>query len=208
MNTWHSRTRLLPIVTLRDTKHAVPLAEALFAGGVDAIEFTLRTPAAVDAMAAVARDVPAMRVGAGTVLTVADFHRTHNAGATFFVSPGFDPALAVWPLEHKLLWLPGTQTASEVMVARRMGFSALKFFPAEAAGGIDQLKALAPVFPDISFFPTGGITRERVAAYLSLPNVVAVGGSWLAPQSMMENGEWEGITALAHSVTTSLTTPP
>ncbi len=197
---WTASTRFLPIITITDADAAVPLAEALLEGGVDAIEFTLRTPQALDAIERVAKAVPTLQLGAGTILSVADFERAHDAGARFFVSPGFDPAIAHWPLEKNLLWLPGTQTASEVMVARRMGFGALKFFPAEPAGGIEMLKALAPVYSDVKFCPTGGVSRERVADYLALPNVAAVGGSWIAPSGMMKLKDWKGITALAKSV--------
>jgi 2-dehydro-3-deoxyphosphogluconate aldolase/(4S)-4-hydroxy-2-oxoglutarate aldolase len=197
---WKAKTRFLPIITISDTDSAVPMAQALLEGGVDAIEFTLRTPQAIDAIERVAKAVPDLFLGAGTVLSVDDFIRAHNAGATFFVSPGFDSAMAHWPLEKKLLWLPGTQTASEVMVARRMGFSMVKFFPAEPAGGIEMLKAMAPVYPDVTFCPTGGIARERVADYLALSNVGAVGGSWIAPSAMLKLKDWKGITALAKSV--------
>jgi 2-dehydro-3-deoxyphosphogluconate aldolase / (4S)-4-hydroxy-2-oxoglutarate aldolase len=197
---WRAKTRFLPIITVSDADAAVPLAHALLEGGVDAIEFTLRTPQAIPAIEAVAKSVPELFLGAGTILSVDDFERAHNAGARFFVSPGFDPAIAHWPLAKQLLWLPGTQTASEVMVARRMGFSMLKFFPAEPAGGIELLKALAPVYPDVTFCPTGGIARERVADYLALPNVGAVGGSWVAPSAMLKMKDWKGITALAKSV--------
>jgi 2-dehydro-3-deoxyphosphogluconate aldolase / (4S)-4-hydroxy-2-oxoglutarate aldolase len=202
MSTWTAKTRFLPIITLHDANDAVPLAEALLAGGIDAIELTLRTPQALAGIEAVAKAMSGrIWIGAGTILSVEDFERAHNAGATFFVSPGFDASIAHWPLEKKLLWLPGTQTASEVMVARRMGFKNLKFFPAETAGGLEQLKNLAPVFADVKFCPTGGIARERVKDYLALPNVQAVGGSWVAPNAMLKLKDWKGITALAKSVT-------
>jgi 2-dehydro-3-deoxyphosphogluconate aldolase / (4S)-4-hydroxy-2-oxoglutarate aldolase len=198
--TWTAKTRFLPIITIHDAQTALPLAEALLEGGIDAVEFTLRTPQALAAIEAVARAKLPMFLGAGTILSEDDFVAAHNAGAQFFVSPGFDPMLAHWPLNRKLLWLPGTQTGSEVMVARRMGFSTLKFFPAEPAGGIEVLKALAPVYADVKFCPTGGIARERVSDYLALPNVAAVGGSWVAPSAMLKLKDWKGITALAKSV--------
>ncbi len=200
MSAWTAKTRFLPIITINDANDAEPLANALLEGGIDAIEITLRTPAAIEAIERIAKSAPQVHVGAGTILSVADFERAHNAGATYFVSPGFDPAIAHWPLEKKLLWLAGTQTASEVMVARRMGFLALKFFPAETAGGLDHLKNLAPVFPDVKFCPTGGIARERVKDYLALPNVMMVGGSWVAPNPMIKLKDWKGITALARTV--------
>jgi 2-dehydro-3-deoxyphosphogluconate aldolase / (4S)-4-hydroxy-2-oxoglutarate aldolase len=203
MTTWIAKTRFLPIITLNDANDAVPLAEALLAGGIDAIELTLRTPQALAGIEALAKAMSGqMWIGAGTILSVEDFERAHNAGATFFVSPGFDPSIGHWPLSKKLLWLPGTHTASEVMVARRMGFKNLKFFPAETAGGIDHLKNLAPVYPDVKFCPTGGISRERVKDYLALPNVQAVGGSWVAPSAMLKLKDWSGITALARTVNT------
>ncbi len=201
MSTWTAKTRFLPIITISNVADAVPLAAALLEGGIDAIELTLRTPEAIGAIETIAKHFgDKMWLGAGTILSVADFERAHNAGATFFVSPGFDPSIAHWPLDKKLLWLPGTQTASEVMVARRMGFHALKFFPAETAGGLEQLKNLAPVYQDVKFCPTGGISRERVKDYLALPNVLAVGGSWVAPSAMLKMKDWGGITALAKSV--------
>jgi 2-dehydro-3-deoxyphosphogluconate aldolase / (4S)-4-hydroxy-2-oxoglutarate aldolase len=194
---WPARTRFLPIITIADASDAVPLAQALLAGGVDAIEFTLRTPAAMDAIEQVARKVPNMFLGAGTVSTLADFDAASAAGAQFFVSPGFDPLLAPWPLAHNKLWLPGVQTASEIMIARRLGFTRLKFFPAEAAGGVSTLKALAPVHPEIRYYPTGSITQAKVKEYLALECVGGVGGSWVAPAAMVKAKDWAGITALA-----------
>ena len=194
---WPAKTRFLPIVTIDTVADAVPLAQALLAGGIDAIEFTLRTPAALGAIAAVAKAVPQMHLGAGTVSTLADFQAAHDAGARFFVSPGLDPQLADWPLSKNLLWVPGVQTASEVMLARRLGFKTLKFFPAEAAGGTATLEALHPVYPELRFVPTGGISEARVKAYLGLKCVLAVGGSWVAPKSAITSKDWQTITELA-----------
>lgn len=197
LSLWTSQTRFLPIVTIENAADAVPLAHALLDGGIDAIEFTLRTPAALAAIEAVARAVPQMALGAGTVSSVADFESAHGAGATFFVSPGFDQSIAHWPIEKNLLWLPGVQTASEVMVARRLGFTALKFFPAEAAGGTQTLAALHPVYPELRFVPTGSITQGMVKSYLALKCVLAVGGSWVAPKDAIAQKDWARITRLA-----------
>ncbi len=198
---WPARTRFLPIITIQNADDAVPLAKALLEGGVDAVEFTLRTPVALDAIARVAKALPQMALGAGTVSSIADFEAASSAGAQFFVSPGFDETIASWPLEHGKLWLPGVQTASEIMVARRMGFTCLKFFPAQAAGGVEALKALSPVYPEIRFFPTGSITQALCKTYLSLPCVQAVGGSWVAPAALVQAQDWAGITALAKQST-------
>lgn len=193
------RTRVLPVVAIEEASHAVPLAEALLAGGVDAIEITLRTPAALGAIAAVARAVPGLCVGAGTVLNADDLRRVHDAGARFALSPGATPALLDAAATGPLPFVPGVMTASEAMAARDRGFTLLKLFPAEQAGGPAMLRALAGPLADVRFCPTGGLTAANAAAYLGLPNVALVGGSWLAPRDALARGDWGAITALAQA---------
>lgn len=193
------RTRVLPVVVIEQPAHAVPLAEALLAGGVDAIEITLRTPAALDAIAAVARAVPGLCVGAGTVLGAGDLRRVHDAGARFALSPGATPALLDAAAASPLPFVPGVMTASEAMAAHERGFTLLKLFPAEQAGGPAMLRALAGPLADVRFCPTGGLTAANAASYLRLPNVALVGGSWLAPRDVLARGDWGTVTALAQT---------
>lgn len=193
------RTRVLPVVVIEQPAHAVPLAEALLAGGVDAIEITLRTPAALDAIAAVARAVPGLCVGAGTVLGTGDLRRVHDAGARFALSPGATPALLDAAAASPLPFVPGVMTASEAMAAHERGFTLLKLFPAEQASGPAMLRALAGPLADVRFCPTGGLTAANAASYLRLPNVALVGGSWLAPRDVLARGDWGTVTALAQA---------
>ncbi|MBO9677288.1 MAG: bifunctional 4-hydroxy-2-oxoglutarate aldolase/2-dehydro-3-deoxy-phosphogluconate aldolase [Acidovorax sp.] len=193
------RTRVLPVVVIEEPAHAVPLAEALLAGGVDAIEITLRTPAALDAIAAVARAVPGLCVGAGTVLGASDLRRVHDAGARFALSPGATPALLDAATASPLPFVPGVMTASEAMAAHERGFTLLKLFPAEQAGGPAMLRALTGPLADVRFCPTGGLTAANAASYLRLPNVALVGGSWLAPRDALARGDWNAVTALAQA---------
>lgn len=188
---------VIPVIVIQKLEHAVPLAEALVAGGVKVLEVTLRTPAALQAMEAMARAVPEAIVGAGTLRTAADVQAAKNAGCRFGVSPGYTDALAAACKEVGLPLLPGVSTASEVMQASSAGFQFLKLFPAVAVGGVNLLKALSGPFPDIAFCPTGGITPETAPQFLSLPNVKVCGGSWLTPQDAMDAGDWGRITALA-----------
>jgi 2-dehydro-3-deoxyphosphogluconate aldolase/(4S)-4-hydroxy-2-oxoglutarate aldolase len=189
--------RVIPVVTIERAADAVPLARALAKGGLECIEVTLRTPEAPAAIAAIARDVPEVVVGAGTVLRAADVSRARDAGAKFLVSPGLTEELASAGLASGLPYLPGAVTCSEIMVARELGFSLLKFFPAEPSGGIAALKALAPVFAGIAFCPTGGIHDGNAAEYLNLPNVPMVGGAWMASPEAIRAGDWTGITERA-----------
>ncbi len=172
---------------------AVPLASALLRGGLSVIEVTLRTPEATDAIRAIAGHLPEAVVGAGTVLSGADVTRAVAAGARFLASPGLTPDLVAAGLGSELPYLPGAATPSEVIAAREHGFSLLRFFPAEAAGGIAALRQLAPVFPGIAFCPAGGLDGARAADYLALPNVPLVGGSWMAPAEAIAAGDWAGI---------------
>ena len=173
---------VIPVLTIERAEDAVPLARALLEGGLQVIEVTLRTPAALAAIAAIAAELPQVVVGAGTVQRPADVVQACTAGARFLVSPGMTPELAAAALATERPYLPGIVTPSEVMTARDLGISFLKLFPAEAVGGLALLQALAPVFPGVAFCPTGGIDERSAAKYLALPNVPMVGGSWMNAQ--------------------------
>ena len=188
---------VVPVLTIDDPMSAVPLARALLAGGIPVLEVTLRTPAALAAVERIRAEVEGALVGVGTVTSAADLERARAAGARFAVSPGFTPALGHAAAASGLPLLPGVATASELLLARAAGYDALKFFPAEVAGGIAALRAFRPVFPDVVFCPTGGVTPDNMAAYLAQANVVAVGGSWLAPAAWVAAGDWAAITAAA-----------
>ena len=187
---------VIPVIVIQRLADAVPLAEALVAGGVKVLEVTLRTPVALKAMEAMAR-VPGAIVGAGTLRSPADVAAARNAGCQFGVSPGFTEALADACRQHGLPLLPGVSTASEVMKANSAGYSFLKLFPAVAVGGIQLLKALGGPFPDVAFCPTGGISLETAPQFLALPNVEVCGGSWLTPQDAVDAKDWARITRLA-----------
>jgi 2-dehydro-3-deoxyphosphogluconate aldolase/(4S)-4-hydroxy-2-oxoglutarate aldolase len=188
---------VVPVLVVEDAATAVPLARALVAGGLRAIEITLRTPAALDAIAAVAREVEGAVAGAGTVLDAAQFRQSVDAGARFIVSPGTTQELLDAASRSPVPLLPGAATASEVMALREEGYSVMKFFPAEQAGGAAYLKSLSSPLAGAQFCPTGGITAKNARDYLSLPNVVCVGGSWVAPADLVAAGDWDGITRLA-----------
>ena len=191
------RGPVLPVITIRDAGKAVALARALAAGGLTAIEITLRTPAALAAIEAVAREVPECLAGAGTVLNERDLRAAIDAGAAFGVSPGATPGLLTAATAFGLPFLPGVATASELMAAIEAGFDHFKLFPAAQAGGPAMLKALGGPFPAARFCPTGGIDLAGAPAYLALANVVCVGGSWIAPEAMIEAGDFVGIERLA-----------
>jgi 2-dehydro-3-deoxyphosphogluconate aldolase/(4S)-4-hydroxy-2-oxoglutarate aldolase len=186
---------VIPVLTIARAAEAAPLARALVEGGLTALEVTLRTDAALDAISAIARDVPQAIVGAGTVFAAADLRNARDAGAQFAVSPGLTEKLAnemsILPL------LPGVATASEIMRGREFGFTHFKFFPAESSGGVAALKSFAGPFADVRFCPTGGITAETAPAYLTLKNVLCVGGSWMVPQAMIDAQDWRGVAKLA-----------
>jgi 2-dehydro-3-deoxyphosphogluconate aldolase/(4S)-4-hydroxy-2-oxoglutarate aldolase len=188
---------VIPVIVIKNLKDAVPLAEALVAGGVRVLEVTLRTPVALQAIEAIARAVPQAIVGAGTLRTVADVRASRDAGCQFGVSPGFTDAIGAACHDVGLPLLPGVSTASEVMQANAAGYSFLKLFPATAVGGVNLLKALSGPFHDVVFCPTGGITLETAPQFLSLPNVKVCGGSWLTPQDAIDAGDWARITKLA-----------
>lgn len=187
---------VIPVLVIEDPAHAAPLARALVAGGLPVLEVTLRTPAAIDAIAEMSA-VPGARVGAGTVLSAHDVLRAKSAGATFAVSPGATAGLISACSAEALPLLPGAATASEVMALLEQGFRTMKFFPAGPAGGPAYLKALHGPLPQATFCPTGGVSPENARDYLSLPNVACVGGSWVAPAKLMAAGDWDGIVALA-----------
>lgn len=188
---------VIPVLKITNAADAVPLARALAKGGLPAIEITLRTPAALDAIRAAADAVPEAIVGAGTILDAGQFDAAERAGARFIVSPGLTAQLAQAASRSETPLLPGAATPSEIMAAAEAGYSLLKFFPAEQAGGAAWLKALASPFAGVRFCPTGGIGPQNAADYLSLGNVVCVGGSWIAPDALVAAGKWDEITALA-----------
>jgi 2-dehydro-3-deoxyphosphogluconate aldolase / (4S)-4-hydroxy-2-oxoglutarate aldolase len=190
---------VIPVIVLQRLEHAVPMAEALVAGGVRVLEVTLRTEVALRCIEAIARAVPQAIVGAGTLRSAADVRAAKDAGSRFGVSPGYTSAIGTACREAGLPLLPGVATASEVMAALADGLNFLKFFPATAAGGIPLLKALAGPFADVSFCPTGGLTVQSAPEFLALPNVKVVGGSWLTPADAMAAGDWARITALAQA---------
>ncbi|HEY2928701.1 bifunctional 4-hydroxy-2-oxoglutarate aldolase/2-dehydro-3-deoxy-phosphogluconate aldolase [Piscinibacter sp.] len=188
---------VIPVIVIQRLEDAVPMAQALVDGGVRVLEITLRTPVALQCMAAIARAVPQAIVGAGTVRGVADAQAARDAGCRFAVSPGYLSAVGLACREIGLPLLPGVATASEVMQANADGYQFLKFFPAAAAGGIAMLKALAGPFPDVVFCPTGGISAQTAPQYLALANVKVCGGSWLTPQDAVDAKDWARITQLA-----------
>lgn len=188
---------VVPVLIVEDAKTAVPLARALVAGGLKAIEITLRTDAALEAVRLVAQEVEGAVVGAGTILNAAHYAAAVDAGSQFIVSPGTTQELLDVARQSDIPLLPGAATASEVMALREEGYKVLKFFPAEQAGGAAYLKALSSPLAGTLFCPTGGISLKNAMDYLSLPNVVCVGGSWVAPKELVSGGDWAGITKLA-----------
>lgn len=199
MNALIGAATVIPVLTVGETAHAAPLARALKAGGLRVIEMTWRTEAALEVMEAMKQAEPEMIVGMGTMRTPHQVERSVAAGADFLVSPGLSPNLVPALLGAGVPVLPGVATAGEAMSAAEAGFEVLKFFPAEQAGGLPYLKSLQGPLPDIRFCPTGSITRERAPDYLALPNVVCVGGSWIATKEMVETGAWDTIEANARA---------
>jgi len=187
---------VVPVLVIDDLAHAAPLARALVAGGLPALEVTLRTPVALDAIRAMA-DVEGGVVGAGTLLTPADVKAAKKAGATFGVSPGATDSLLKACEDEGLPLLPGAVTATEVMVLLEKGYTVQKFFPAEQSGGAAFLKSIGSPIPQVKFCPTGGISLKNAPDYLSLKNILCVGGSWVAPKEAMAAGDWAAITRLA-----------
>ncbi len=196
--------RVIPVIAIERLDDAVPLARALVAGGVRVLEVTLRTEVAIEAARAIIADVPEAVVGIGTILNAADLARAEALGAKFGISPGATPDLLAAAAARALPFAPGIATASELMQALDYGFSLVKFFPAESAGGIKALRALAGPFPEVRFCPTGGIGEANAAAWLGEPNVVAVGGSWLCPAADIRSANWAGISAICRRTMNSL----
>lgn len=192
---------VIPVIVLHNADHALPLAEALLAGGIRVLEITLRSGAGMEAIRRISAELPEALVGAGTVLSPEDLVSVAQAGAKFAVSPGLTPSLFAASHDGPIPLIPGVATPSELMLAMERGFTELKFFPAATAGGVRSLKAMHGPFPRITFCPTGGISPENCKEYLSLPNVACVGGSWLAPPDLIEQQNWDEIVELAAEVT-------
>lgn len=199
------KSKTVPVIVITDVAQAVPMAHALLAGGIDVMEITLRHPAGLPAIAAVAKAVPQMYVGAGTVTTTADVAKVVDAGATFALSPGMTDSLIAAVQKANLPFVPGVMTPGEVMRARDHGYSLMKLFPASQAGGLGMLKAMGGPLSDVRFCPTGGVSLANMNEFLALPNVAMVGGSWLTPVNIVETaartGDWSAITALAQEAT-------
>jgi 2-dehydro-3-deoxyphosphogluconate aldolase / (4S)-4-hydroxy-2-oxoglutarate aldolase len=190
---------VIPVLTVEKLEHAAPLAKALFAGGLTVLEITLRTPAALKVIEAMRVAVPDAVIGAGTLVRPADFKRAADVGAQFAVTPGLTPQLAEAAQTVGYPLLPGIISPSEILQALHFGYDTLKFFPAQPAGGIPMLQSFAGPFANVAFCPTGGITRESAPSFLKLRNVLCVGGSWIAPNALVEKGDWAGIEALARA---------
>ncbi|MBK9656025.1 MAG: bifunctional 4-hydroxy-2-oxoglutarate aldolase/2-dehydro-3-deoxy-phosphogluconate aldolase [Rhodanobacteraceae bacterium] len=193
------RAPVVPVIAIDRLSDAVPLARALVAGGLTVLEITLRTACALDAMRAIAAEVPGAIVGAGTVLTPADLAAVAAAGARFAISPGATPTLYAAAAQASIPWLPAIASASELMVGMEHGYRRFKFFPAESSGGIAALKSFAGPFAQARFCPTGGIDAAKAPAYKALANVITVGGSWMLPKAAIDAGRWDEIEALARA---------
>jgi 2-dehydro-3-deoxyphosphogluconate aldolase/(4S)-4-hydroxy-2-oxoglutarate aldolase len=188
---------VIPVITIEQPEQALPLAEALVAGGLRVLEITLRTPHALAAITAIRQGLPDAIVGAGTVINRSNYQQALDAGAEFIVSPGFTPELLACAKSSAVPFLPGVNTPSEIMQLFGHGITAMKFFPAEAAGGVPMLKSLGAPLPQALFCPTGGITPANAKDYLALPNVACVGGSWMVTQELERAARWDRIRALA-----------
>ena len=185
---------VMPVIVIDSADQAEPLADALLAGGIRTAEITLRTPAAIKAIEKMARNCPDITVGAGTVRTARDAQIAADAGSRFVVSPGTTPSILEGCQSAELPLLPGAASVSEMMALAEQGYSVQKFFPANAAGGISFIKSLSSPLPDLTFCPTGGITEITAPDWLALPNIACVGGSWIAPQALIESGDFAEIT--------------
>ena len=188
---------VLPVLVIEDVSLALDLAGALYAGGVEVLEVTLRTPRALDALAAIRKELPQLLVGAGTLIHTEQFLEARDAGAQFAVSPGCTERLAAAAEDSGLPYLPGVMTPSEVLLALEYGYRSLKLFPANGATSIKMLKSFKGPFTGIRFCPTGGVTPDNLLSFLRLPNVACVGGSWLTPAKLLQAGDWAAIEALA-----------
>ena len=203
-----SASPVIAVLTITDVRHAAPLARALLVGGVRAMEVTLRTPCALEAVRVIADEVPEALCGASTILTARDLYAAFKAGAACAASPGASEELLDVGMSAPLPYLPGISTPTELMAAYDRGYDHIKFFPAAAAGGVPMLKAFAGPFHQVKFCATGGITRQSSPHYLAQPNVMCVGGSWLAPTSLVEAGDWEAIENIARSTIDDLSLTP
>ncbi|WRA90474.1 bifunctional 4-hydroxy-2-oxoglutarate aldolase/2-dehydro-3-deoxy-phosphogluconate aldolase [Helicobacter pylori] len=187
---------IVPVVVVEDIKDAVPLAQSLVEGGIQIIEVTLRSSCALEAIELIAKNVPKMRVGAGTILNPTQLEQAQNRGAEFLISPGLTIKLLEHAKKKDMPLIPGVSSSSEVMQALELGYSALKFFPAEYCGGVKLLNAFNGPFKGVKFCPTGGISADNMRSYLALENVLCVGGSWLTPKNLIQNKEWDKITEI------------
>ena len=190
---------VVPVIVIKKIEQAVPLALALLKGGIKVLEVTLRSEAAIDAIRLLSREVPDAIVGAGTVANPEDLEAVAAAGAVFAISPGLTPSLLDAANRGPIALIPGIATASELMLGMEMGYTAFKFFPAEAAGGLPMLKSIGGPFPQITFCPTGGVSQKNFNDYLALANVACVGGSWIVPPKEIEMENWDTITKLAEN---------
>lgn len=187
---------IVPVVVIENIKDAVPLAQSLIEGGIPIIEVTLRSSCALEAIELIAKNVPKMRVGAGTILNLTQLEQAQNRGAEFLISPGLTIKLLEHAKKKDMPLIPGVSSSSEVMQALELGYSALKFFPAEYCGGVKLLNAFNGPFKGVKFCPTGGISADNMHSYLNLENVLCVGGSWLTPKNLIQNKEWDKITEI------------
>ncbi len=187
---------IIPVVVIENIKDAVPLAQSLIEGGIHIIEVTLRSSCALEAIELIAKNVPKMRVGAGTILNPTQLEQAQNRGAEFLISPGLTIKLLEYAKKKDMLLIPGVSSSSEVMQALELGYNALKFFPAEYCGGVKLLNAFNGPFKGVKFCPTGGISADNMHSYLNLENVLCVGGSWLTPKNLIQNKEWDKITEI------------
>ncbi|MCQ2898494.1 bifunctional 4-hydroxy-2-oxoglutarate aldolase/2-dehydro-3-deoxy-phosphogluconate aldolase [Helicobacter pylori] len=187
---------IVPVVVIENIKDAVPLAQSLIEGGIPIIEVTLRSSCALEAIELIAKNVPKMRVGAGTILNLTQLEQAQNRGAEFLISPGLTPSLLEHAKRKDMPLIPGVSSSSEVMQALEWGYHALKFFPAEYCGGVKLLNAFNGPFKGVKFCPTGGVSTDNVRSYLNLENVLCVGGSWLTPKDLIQNKEWDKITEI------------
>ncbi|GAA9907125.1 bifunctional 4-hydroxy-2-oxoglutarate aldolase/2-dehydro-3-deoxy-phosphogluconate aldolase [Helicobacter pylori] len=187
---------IVPVVVIENIKDAVPLAQSLVEGGIQIIEVTLRSSCALEAIELIAKNVPKMHVGAGTILNPTQLEQAQNRGAEFLISPGLTIKLLEYAKKKDMPLIPGVSSSSEVMQALELGYSALKFFPAEYCGGVKLLNAFNGPFKEVKFCPTGGISADNMRSYLNLENVLCVGGSWLTPKNLIQNKEWDKITEI------------
>ncbi|MBQ9937198.1 MAG: bifunctional 4-hydroxy-2-oxoglutarate aldolase/2-dehydro-3-deoxy-phosphogluconate aldolase [Oscillospiraceae bacterium] len=198
------RIGLVPVIKIDDAEKAVPLARALSDGGIPVAEVTFRTDCAAEAIANIARELPDVLVGAGTVVSVEQVKAAVDAGAKYIISPGFDSEVVKYCIENDIPITPGCSSASDVGKAVKLGLECVKFFPAETVGGLKALKALAGPFPKMKFIPTGGINPDNLGSYLAFNKIIACGGSWMVPQKLVDANDWQGITEIARQAVTAM----